>query len=118
MSASARASPSSSARPTAPTAACLSAPFELPLACACCGAAPETDRTVRGSAVVGRTTQTRTVKVNSTVKVGADEHVKITKGAQTTVTGAQSLSVGGKRTVEVNAVTGLTVAAKAARLRI
>lgn len=35
----------------------------MPNLCACCGAAPETDRTVRGSAVVGRTTQTRTVKI-------------------------------------------------------
>ncbi len=50
--------------------------------------------------------QTRTVKVDSSVKVGADESVKITKGAQTTVGAAQSLSVGGNRKVEVNAVTG------------
>ncbi|MEO7330840.1 MAG: type VI secretion system tip protein TssI/VgrG, partial [Minicystis sp.] len=53
--------------------------------------------------------QTRMVKVDSSVKVGADETVKITKGAQGTVGGAQSLSVGGNRKVEVNAVIGLTV---------
>lgn len=53
--------------------------------------------------------ETSVIKANSTLEVGANQDVKITKGNQNTVGGSQSVSVGGNRSVEVNAVTGLTV---------
>ncbi|APR86860.1 PE family protein [Minicystis rosea] len=53
--------------------------------------------------------ETRTVAVDSTTDVGANQDVKITKGAQSAISGNQSTSVGGNRSVEVNAVTALNV---------
>jgi type VI secretion system secreted protein VgrG len=53
--------------------------------------------------------ETRTVKVDSTTTVGANQDVKITKGAQSAVGGDRSTSVGGNRSVEVNAVTAIKV---------
>ena len=53
--------------------------------------------------------ETKTVKVDSTTSVGADQKVKVTKGAQSSIGADQSVSVGGDRKVEVNAVTALNV---------
>jgi type VI secretion system secreted protein VgrG len=52
--------------------------------------------------------ETKNVKVNASLKVGADQTVKVTNGYLNTVKAAQSVTVGGNRTVEVNAVYGLT----------
>ena len=52
--------------------------------------------------------QTKFVKVNSTITVGADQTVKVTNGYLNTVKAAQSATVAVDRTVEVNAVYGLT----------
>ena len=53
--------------------------------------------------------ETRKVGADSTLTVGANQDVKVTKGDQNAIGADQSVSVGGNRTVEVNAVTGLTV---------
>jgi type VI secretion system secreted protein VgrG len=52
--------------------------------------------------------ESKDVKVNSTVTIGADETVKVTNGYLNTVKAAQSASIGGNRKIEVNAVYGLT----------
>ena len=53
--------------------------------------------------------QTRSVKVNTTTTVGANQDVKITKGAESAIGANQTTTVGGNRSVEVNAVTALDV---------
>jgi type VI secretion system secreted protein VgrG len=55
--------------------------------------------------------ETKNVKVNAKLEVGADQTVKVTNGYKNTVVGTQGVSVGSHRTVEVNAVYGLTSAA-------
>lgn len=53
--------------------------------------------------------ETSVVKVNSSLEVGANQDVKITKGSKSEIGADQTVKVGGNRNVEVNAVTGLTV---------
>ncbi|MDI3284254.1 type VI secretion system tip protein TssI/VgrG [Polyangium sp. 15x6] len=53
--------------------------------------------------------ETKNVKVDAKLTVGAEQKIQVTNGYLNTVDGAQTASVGGNRTVEVNAVYGLTV---------
>lgn len=51
--------------------------------------------------------ETKSVGVNAELTVGASQSVKVTNGYLDTVKGAQSIKVGGNRTIEVNAVIGM-----------
>jgi type VI secretion system secreted protein VgrG len=53
--------------------------------------------------------ETKSVKVDSSTTIGANQDIKVTKGVKSDIGGNQSSSVGGNRSVEVNAVTGLNV---------
>ncbi|WP_437478005.1 type VI secretion system tip protein TssI/VgrG [Sorangium sp. So ce1014] len=52
--------------------------------------------------------ESKSVKVDARLTVGADQEIQVTNGYLSAVAGAQTASVGGSRTVQVNAVCGLT----------
>jgi type VI secretion system secreted protein VgrG len=57
--------------------------------------------------------ETKSVKVDSTTKVGSNQTVQVTRGLERKVGGDQSLTVSGNRTAQVNAVAALTVGGNA-----